>query len=104
MNQGINFLRNLYEIKNRRGLFALRMKEMEKNLDELEKVISKTKKYYDYDDAEYRGIKGVKDLFDLSIDEDYYKPIITKSIFDNNYIQYESRGNKEYKQLMNTLI
>ena len=31
----------------------------------------------------------------MSIDEDYYKSIITKSTFNNNYIQYESRGNKE---------
>ena len=33
-------------------------------------------------------------MFDLSISEDYYKPIIVKSTFNNNYIQYESRGNK----------
>ena len=71
------------------------MEEIEKNLDELERNLSKTKKYYDYDDAQYRGIKDVKDLFDLSIDEDYYKPIIAKSAFNNNYIQYESRGNKD---------
>ena len=30
----------------------------------------------------------------MSIDEDYYKPIITNSAFNNNYIQYESKGNK----------
>ena len=30
----------------------------------------------------------------MSIDEDYYKPIITNSAFDDNYIQYESKGNK----------
>ena len=30
----------------------------------------------------------------MSIDEDYYKPIITNSAFNNNYIQYEHRGNK----------
>ena len=70
------------------------MEEIEKSLHELERNLPKTKKYYDYDDAEYRGIKDLKDLFDLSIDEDYYKPIITKSAFNNNYIQYESRGNK----------
>ena len=71
------------------------MEEIEKNLDELERNLSKTKKYYDYDDAEYRRIKDVKDLFDLSIYEDYYKPIITNSVFNSNYIQYESRGNKD---------
>ena len=28
----------------------------------------------------------------MSIDEDYYKRIITKGAFNNNYIQYESKG------------
>ena len=31
----------------------------------------------------------------MSIDEDYHKPIITNSAFNNNYIQHESKGNKE---------
>ena len=74
-----------------------KINELEKNLNELEKNISKKKKCYDYDDNdnEYKGISDVKDLFDLSIDEDYYKPIITNSAFNNNYIQYESRENKD---------
>ena len=67
---------------------------MKKNLTELEENLSKTRKYYDYDDSEYREIRNVRDLFDLSIDEDYYKPIIVKSAFDGNYIQYESKGDK----------
>ena len=58
------------------------------------KKIFKPKKYYDYDDTEYKGIRDVKDLFDLSIDEDYYKPIITNGAFNNNYIQYENKGDK----------
>ena len=33
-------------------------------------------------------------MFDLSIGEDYYKPIIVNSAFNNNYIQYESKGDK----------
>ena len=60
----------------------------------MEENLFKTEKYYDYDDTEYKGIRDVKALFDLSIDEDYYKPIITKRTFNNNYIQYESKGNK----------
>ena len=43
---------------------------------------------------EYKGIRDVKDLIDLSIDEDYYKPIITQGSFNNSYIQYESIGDK----------
>ena len=33
-------------------------------------------------------------MFDLSIDEDYYKPVITRGAFDGSYIQYESKGEK----------
>ena len=31
----------------------------------------------------------------MSIREDYYKPILVNSAFDNNYIQYESKGDKD---------
>ena len=31
----------------------------------------------------------------MLIDGIYYKPIITTSAFNNKYIQYESRGNKD---------
>ena len=30
----------------------------------------------------------------MSIDEDYYKPIIARGAFNGSYIQYESRGDK----------
>ena len=71
------------------------MGEIKKNLLELERNLFKTKKYYDYDDNEYKGISDVKDLFDLSIDEDYYKPTITSGALNNNYSQYESIGNND---------
>ena len=32
--------------------------------------------------------------FNQSTDEDYYKPIWTKSAFNGNYIEYESKGDK----------
>ena len=47
-----------------------------------------------YDDIEYKGIRNVKDLFDFSIDGDYYKPIITNGVFNDNYTQYESKEDK----------
>ena len=34
-------------------------------------------------------------MFDLSIGEDYYRPIIVNSAFNNNYVIYESKGDKE---------
>ena len=51
-------------------------------------------KYHDYDDYEYKGIKDIKDLFKLSIDKDYYKPILVKSGYNGNYVQHESKGDK----------
>ena len=33
-------------------------------------------------------------MFKLSIDEDYYKPTFFKSGYNNNYTQYESKGDK----------
>ena len=72
-----------------------RIKKTKKYFNKLEERIYKLNKYYVYDDVKYRGIKDIKDLFDLSISEDYYKPIIVKSTHDNNYIQYESKGDKD---------
>ena len=71
------------------------MKNILKNLDKLERNLSKTKKYYHNDDSEYKGIRSARNLLDFSINEDYYKPIITNSAFNNIYIQYESKGNKD---------
>ena len=82
--------RNLYELENEKNLSLPNIKEIGKILITLEENLLKTKKYYDHD--EY---KGISNLFDLSVDEDCYKPIITNSAFEGNYIQYESKGNKE---------
>ena len=35
------------------------------------------------------------DLFKLSIDKDYYKPILVKGVYNNNYTQYESKGDRK---------
>ena len=82
-------------MENEKNLFAPKTKEIRRNLLELEENLFKPKKYYDYDDTKYQGMTDVKYLFELSIDEDYYKPIITNGAFNNNYIQYKSKGNKD---------
>ena len=86
--------KNLYNIKNLRYLSRSKIKEIERNLIELEKKLSK--KYYDYDDNKYKGIRDVENLFNQSTEEDYYKPIKIINSFGNknNYIEYESRGDK----------
>ena len=48
-------------------------------------------------------------MFDLPIDEDYYKPTLVKTGYSNNYIQYESNGDKiltvkEYLSLIESYL
>ena len=78
---------NLYNIEKRKKNGS---RKTSKYLDELDKKIFKLDKYRDHDDYEYKGIKDIKDLFKLSIDKDYYKPILVKSGYNGNYVQYES--------------
>ena len=56
-------------------------------------------------------IRNVRYLFDLSINEDYYKPIMAKSAFNGSYIQYESKEDKgknlsikEYLNIINPFL
>ena len=83
--------RTLYNIEKRNIVGS---KKTSKYLNELDKKTLKLDKYHDYDDCEYKGIKNIKYLFKLSIDEDYYKPVLVKSGYNNNYVQYESKGDK----------
>ena len=43
---------------------------------------------------EYKGIRDIGNLFN-EFDEDYYIPIKSESAFNGNYIEYESKGDKE---------
>ena len=40
-------------------------------------------------------VPKIKETKNLSVNEDYYKPIKTKSAFSGNYIDYESKGVKD---------
>ena len=73
----------------------MKNKNDRKNLLKLENNLFKPKKYYDYDDIEYKGIRDVRNSFNLSTDEDYYKLITTDDAFNDNYIEYESIGDKD---------
>ena len=80
-----------------------------KYLDKLDERIRKLDKYYHDDDFEYKGIRNIQNLFNLSIDKDYYKPTLVKRGYNDNYIQYESRGDKiltikEYHALIEQLL
>ena len=85
--------RDFYEIENKKDLSASRIKEIKENLLELETNLSKSKKYYGYDDYEYKGIRSMRNF---PIDKDY-KPVIIDAAFNNNHVQYESVGVKKDK-------
>ena len=86
------FRRSLFNIKALKNRYTQEIIDTEENLFELEKSLSRLRKYYDYNDTGYRGIRDIRNLFN-GIDEDYYKPVRTKSAFNSNYIEYESKRN-----------
>ena len=55
--------RNLYDMNNKKNLFKSKIKKIEENLYKLEKGLSKLKKYYDYNNTEYIGIRDIENLF-----------------------------------------
>ena len=83
--------RNLYNIEKQR---KISLKKTSKYLHELDERITRSDKYHDHDDFEYKGIKDIENLFEISIDKDYYKPKLSKSGYNKNYAQYESKGDK----------
>ena len=97
--------RHLYEIENKKNLSKSKIKRIEENLLDLEKSFFKFKKFYYYNDIEYKRIRDVKNLFNevalsgiafnQSNDEDYYKPIKTNSAFNGSNIEYQSKGGKD---------
>ena len=58
--------------------------------------MNRLEKYKDNgnDDLYYKGKNDIENLFE-EINEDYYKPIKNKSAFEDNCIEYESRGDKD---------
>ena len=50
---------------------------------------------------DYHGIRDMENVFDDVDNDDYYKPMLFKSSFKENYKYYESRGNKDKKLSVN---
>ena len=43
---------------------------------------------------DYFGLRDIENLFDNIDDSDYYKPTLVKGSFNNNYEEYEIRGDR----------
>ena len=57
--------KNLHEIERKMNLSESKTKKIQNNLSELEKILSRFRKYgtLDYEDVEYRGIRDLEYLF-----------------------------------------
>ena len=93
--------KELYEIEKKQNLSDNEKEEIYDHLVELANTLDKKEehKHSDHDDLDYFGIRELENLFtnDDDNDDNYYKPVLVKSSFKNNYKYYESRGDKDKK-------
>ena len=82
--------KELYEIEKKQNLSDKEKEKIYDDLVELVRTLDKKRenKYHDCDNLDYHGIKDIKN---------FYKPILVRSSFKNNYKYYESRGDKDKK-------
>ena len=57
-------------MENKKNLPKSKIKEIGKNFLELEKNLCRQKKYCGYDDIEYKGIRNIENLFNISINKE----------------------------------
>ena len=99
-NDRMEIKKELYEIEKKENLSDKKKEENYDYLVNLTNTLNNKEKYqyHDRDDLDYYGIKDTENLFgdvDEDNDDDYYKPILVKNSFENNYKYYESRGDKD---------
>ena len=80
----------------RKKHYTKELKKVEEFLKKLEEDNNKLEmhQYRNNNDLDYKGKRQIENLFG-EINKDHYKPIKTKGTFNNNYIEYESRGHKD---------
>ena len=81
----------LHETEKKKNLSDNEKEEIYDHLVKLVKTLNKKYQHYDRDDLDYYGINNIENLFGNLDDDDYYKPILIKSSFKDNYKYYESR-------------
>ena len=91
--------KEIYELKKKQNLSDKENKEIYDHLVKLVRTLNKKEKfkYHDRDDLDYYGIRDIENLFDNVNDIDYYKPILVKISFKENYKYHEIRCDKDKK-------
>ena len=79
--------KELYDIEKKKRLTKAQKESLYKYLIELANTLDKKEeyKYSDHDDLDYFGIRDIENLLDHINNDDYYKPILVKISFNNNY-------------------
>ena len=92
--------KELYEIEKKQNLSDNEKEKIYDHLVEVANTLDKKEEHKHHDDFDYFGIRELENLFgDIDNDDNYYKPVLVRSSFKNNYKHYESRGDKEQKKL-----
>ena len=83
--------------KQEKKHYIKKLRNTEEFLKDLRENLNKLKKhrYNIIDDVDYKGIKEIENLFNKINEEYYFEPIKTKHAFNDSYIEYESRGDKD---------
>ena len=86
------------EEKRDKKRYIRKLKKVEKFFKKLKENLNRLEKhqYNDNGDLDYKGVRQIENLLD-KINENYSKPIKTKGAFNNNYMEYESRGDEDKK-------
>ena len=86
----------LYKIEHQRNDSEAETEENGEYLRKLVRILNDKEEHslYDRDDFDYYGIRDIENLFDEASEEDYYKPIFTKSSHNCNY-KHKSNGDIE---------
>ena len=98
-NERKKIKKDLYEIEKKNNLSANEKEKIYNDLIKLANTLDKEEKYknINHDDLDYFGIRESEKLFGDIDNDDYYKPVLVKSSFKNNYQYYEIRGDKDKK-------
>ena len=84
---------NILKGKEQKDALTKKHEQVLQNIDKyfknLKKDLTKLQKY------RYNITYDLYYLFNEDDEEDYYEPVEIKSAFDNSYIQYESRGDRD---------
>ena len=92
----------LYDIEKKKRLAKSQKERIYKYLIKLANGLDKKEEYKhsDHGDLDYFRIRDIENLLDHINNDNYCKPILVKSSFNNYYEYYEIRGDRDKKLLI----